>query len=327
MSIRIGVIGAGRRAGDHLEALQQIQEAAIVAVCDAQEGRARERADEFGGRVHGDFREMLSRTELDAVVITTPPLAHREQLVAAAERGAHVLVEKPLALSVEDMRAMAAAVEENGVVGSVSYQLRHLSTVEGARQLLDGRPVAAVAAHYYWTVPLVEWIQDKDLAGGQMVDQCTHLIDLCRLFAGEVESVSAAYTNVTRRDAAGFNNWDAYSATLAFEGGAVGSVHSTYALFPGIPGGTGLAIIADELLVRIDPGGSMRVHTPNGEESFEPEGDATLELNRTFVEAIESGDASGIRSPVEDAMRSCAVSLAANAAAQRGEVVSLAEFW
>ena len=216
---------------------------------------------------------MLDGSRLDALVITTPPLAHREQMIAGIERGMHVLIEKPLALSVEDMKAMAAAVEQHGVIASVSYQLRHLSTVEQARRLLEGRPIAAVAAHYYWTVPLVEWIKDRDLAGGQMVDQCTHLIDLCRVFAGEVRSVSAAYTNVTRRDAPGFNNWDAYSVTMTFESGAVGSVHSTYALFPGIPGGTELAIIADELLVRIDPGGAMHVFTPDGEQTFEPEGD------------------------------------------------------
>ncbi len=325
MAIRIGVVGAGRRAGDHLEALQQVPEASIAAIYDVREETARERADQFGGRVYTDLDVMLDDADLQAALITTPPLAHREQSIAAAERDLHVLVEKPLALSIEDMRAIAAAVEKHGVIASVSYQLRHLSTVDQARRLLDGRPIAAVAAHYYWTVPLVEWIKNKDLAGGQMVDQCTHLIDLCRLFAGDVESVSAAYTNMTRKDVPGFDNWDAYSATMAFESGAVGSVHSTYALFPGIPGGTELAIIADELLVRMDPGGTMHVFTPDGEETFEPEGDPTLELNRAFVRAIESGDASGIRSPVEDAMRSCAISLAANQAAERGETVRLAD--
>jgi predicted dehydrogenase len=304
MAIRIGVVGAGRRAGDHLKALQQIPEAEIVAICDVQEDRARERVQEFGGHLYTDFEQMLEAAKPEALVITTPPLA----------------------LSIEDMRAMVAAVEQQGVIASVGYQLRHLSTVAEAQRLLAGRPIAAVAAHFYWTVPLVEWIKDRKLAGGQMVDQCTHLIDLCRLFAGEVKSVSAAYTNVTRRNVPGFNNWDAYVAAMAFDSGAVGSVHSTYALFSGIPGATELAIIADELLIRIEPGRQMRVFARDGERTCAAEGDPTLELNRTFVRAIASGDASGIRSPLADAMRSCAVSLAANAAAQRGEVVSLAEF-
>lgn len=326
MGICLGIVGAGRRAGEHLEALHQIPEAEITAICDVREELARKRAAQFGGLVHTDFHEMLDATELHGILITTPPLLHREQTIEAAERGIHVLIEKPLALSVEDMKAMAAAVQQQGVIASVGYQLRHLSTLDEARRLLDGRPIAAVAAHYYWTVPLVEWIKDKDLAGGQMVDQVTHLIDLCRLFAGEVESVSAAYTNVTRQDVPGFNNWDACAVTMTFQSGAVGSVHSTYALFPGIRGGTELAIIADELLLRIDPGGPMRAFAPDCRQSFEPQGNATLELDRAFVKAIESGDASGIRSPIDDAMRSCAVSLAANAAAERQEMVSLASF-
>jgi len=335
VSVCVGVIGAGRRASDHLDALAQVEGAEIAAICDVREDLATDCSQKYGGRPYADCGQMLADGVAEAVYIVTPPTAHYEPAVAAFESGLHVLLEKPVALSDSEASELLAAAEAAGVVTSVSYQLRYLSTVDHALAELQGRAIALLRGQYYWTVPLVPWAARRETGGGQIVEQATHLVDLCRMFAGEVTHVSAAYSEQTRPGVDGFDNWDACAVTMTFESGAAGSLASTYALFPGVPDNALLDIVAgrkdatppvepgDEVLLRLLVSGELRKYTRDGEQVIHPTGNADLECSRAFIRAVATGDRSGIRSDLGDALRTLKVTLAANEAAATGNVISV----
>ena len=123
-----------------------------------------------------------------------------------------------------------------------------------------------MAAQWFWTIPPIPWLRDKELGLGQVVDQTTHLTDLCLLFAGPAAEVYAAYTLNTFSDLE-FHNWDGFSLAWKHAAGAVGTLQGTYALFPTIgqyeP--PSVKLIARELLLRITPDG-LAVITPEGQQ-------------------------------------------------------------
>jgi predicted dehydrogenase len=335
LPVRVAVIGAGRRAADHLEALAELNDAEIAAICDIRGDAARDGSDKYGGKPYSNYRQMLGDDVADAAYIITPPTTHHAQALGAFQAGLHVFLEKPVTLSENEADELLAAAERAGAVTSVSYQLRYLSTVDRALAELRGRAIALLHGQYYWTIPLVPWAAKRRTGGGQIVEQATHIVDLCRLFAGEVTSVSAAYAEQTRTGLTEFDNWDACAMTMTFAGGAVGSLASTYALFPGVPENAMLDVTAgrkdaappiepgDEVLLRLSVDGTLRKYTRDGHERIEPTGRADLECSRAFIKAISTGDRSAIRSDLADAVRTLQVTLAANKAAETGEVVVL----
>ena len=121
-----GVIGSGIVGGAwHAHVYHHLPQAELVAVCDLNEARAREIADRYGvPHVYTDYRELLARSDIAAVSIATPDFAHREIAVAAAQAGKHILVEKPLATTVEDAEAILNAVDAAGVKLMVDFHNR-----------------------------------------------------------------------------------------------------------------------------------------------------------------------------------------------------------
>ena len=266
---------------------------------------------------------MLTSLKPDAVFFCTPACEHREQVSFAASEGVNVFVEKPIASTVQDAFAIADAVESVGILCATGYQWRSNPATDAAREALGDLPVSLANGWWYWTVPLVPWIADRRFGGGQIVDQCTHLIDLMRDLAGNVTSVYAAYAKNARTEEE-LPNWDSYSLTLSFANGAVGSIASSYATFPGIAESNGLDVIARELLVRIRLG-HVTVFRRDREpvETHAPKG---WRIDGDFIAAVRANDPALIRSPARSAARSIAVSLAANHSATTGEIIQMREF-
>lgn len=113
--IGIGIIGAGRVAQYHLEALAKTPEARVISLYDVVPERASEAAAAYGvPHVASTLEELLDRREIDAVIVATPPFAHREQTTMALAAGKHVLCEKPFALNVSEAESMVDAAQERG---------------------------------------------------------------------------------------------------------------------------------------------------------------------------------------------------------------------
>ena len=122
--LRIGLIGAGAMGSQHALALSALPEAKLTAVADAREDRAGSLAAQGGAAAYADYHEMLAREHLAAVIVATSDHAHRDPCLAAARAGAHVLIEKPLATTLADCDAIAAAAQEHGIRVLVGHTLR-----------------------------------------------------------------------------------------------------------------------------------------------------------------------------------------------------------
>ncbi|MBM3130683.1 MAG: Gfo/Idh/MocA family oxidoreductase [Chloroflexi bacterium] len=326
MTVRIGLIGAGRMGNVHAGCLKEIPEAKIVAVADILPERAQTLSAQWNANAYTDYRTLLDREKLDAVYICTPTGVHAEPALAVAERGLPFFVEKPLALTMRDAKRVARAVERARVLSCVCYHWRYTNAVIKAQEILAERALALTAAQWWWTLPPVMWLRDKDLGGGQVVDQTTHLTDLCQFFGGDVTEVYAAYSHTAYTDAE-LHNWDGYSLAFKHTRGAVGSLRCTYALFKEIADyePPRVDLIAREMFLRITPT-ELTVVTPQDRQEYRNEGAHHFGVNRAFVSAIEQNDAAYIRSSVPETLRSLALTLAANESARIGNPVNLDRF-
>lgn len=345
--VKFGIVGgAGRRGLVHLKVLKTFKDAHVKAICDIDEARLRKVAEAYKVNAYTDLDEMLNKENLDAVVISTPTPVHISQTLKCLERGLDVLLEKPISLSLAEAKKLYDAVKRSNCFVVVGFQSRYSNIVREIENILDRDTLSMLHGFWYWTIPIVGWIRRRSMGGGQIVDQAIHLIDLYRLFAGEVEKVYAVYTERgrdTEEDrATGFDNWASYVVAFKFKNGVVGGLCTTYALYPNIfpiPEGVKLEdrataesavmidIICREMLIRYVHGKEVRVYQ-RGKETrvIRLEGDSTVNMLRAFVEAVQTRDKTLIRTPYEDSFRTMAVALAANFSAERGAVVDLDAF-
>ncbi|MCC6445846.1 MAG: Gfo/Idh/MocA family oxidoreductase [Armatimonadetes bacterium] len=170
-TIGIATLGSGGISGAHLKALQSLTEGRLVATSDVDIERARARSEEFGGeRFFGSFEEAVACPGVDAVVVCLPHTLHRDAVAAAARAGKHILVEKPMATTLEDARAMVQAAEESGVVLMVGQVLRFREMNRQARSLIRegkiGQPRHLMRRRMGWFRQWVPWSHDPKLCGG-----------------------------------------------------------------------------------------------------------------------------------------------------------------
>jgi predicted dehydrogenase len=142
--LNIGIIGAGGIARAHMTAISAIEETAVGAVFDIEPERARAAAAEFGGRICATLEELLADEDVQAVHVCTPHAVHAEQVIAAAHAGKHVLVEKPMALSVADCDRMLDACRQAGRVLMVGQVLRYWPGHRQARRLIAAGRIGRV---------------------------------------------------------------------------------------------------------------------------------------------------------------------------------------
>ena len=213
--LQIAVIGAGMwGARAHLPALIAAG-VDVVALADPDVDRVEEVAEQFGIRqTFADGGTLLAQVDkLDAVVIATPTDTHRDLVLAACERGVHVLCEKPLAYDLAQAREMVAALNARGLVGKLGFLFRFSPVVERMKQLVDEGYIGDVQLLESLTInaqfidanrPL-HWKMERSRAhGGVYVEYGSHSIDLALWLAGPIERVVAhGVTLVPERPTAG----------------------------------------------------------------------------------------------------------------------------
>ncbi|RLE77547.1 MAG: hypothetical protein DRJ56_02130 [Thermoprotei archaeon] len=333
--VRYAVVGAGRRGLRHLRILSEIEGARPVAVCDVDEAKVRAASERFGVRPYTSLDDMLAKERLDVAVICSPVECHVPQALKCLEAGVSAILEKPVSLSARELRKLLEACRKTDLVVAVGFQLRYSALVDEVRRVVSGERLSMLVGWWYWTVPLVPWIRRRDLAGGQVVEQAVHLVDLFRYLAGDVEEVAAFYTERgrdTEEDReVGFDNWASYAVTLRFRSGVVGSLATTYALFPGLfkEGGghpVGVDAVCREVLVRYAPDVEVAIYRRGAEPQVIRDGeDATKRMHRVMLEALLTGDSSLIRTPYEDSYKTMLTVLAANESARLGRMVRVKE--
>ena len=316
--LRVGVVGTGFIAGRHLAALTASPDVAVVAVADPVRERAEAAAARCGARAHGDGLALLDTEELDAVWLCVPPFAHGPLEAAAVARGLPFFVEKPLALDLATAEAVAAEVARTGLPTAVGYHWRHLGVVQRAAETVPAGEVQLVTGSWLDRTPAAPWWVQRAGSGGQVVEQTTHVLDLARLLAGEVDLVSAA----ERPAGADGEVPTAAVALLHFASGAVGSVSSTRVL--GWRHAVGLQVVTEDRVVELSERSltdhSLRVVTADGEEVCRSDEDPVAAEDREFVDVLH-GRSAGVRVPYAQALRTHALACAADRAAREGTSV------
>ena len=172
-----------------------------VAVADEVPGRADEAAQQFGfARAYRDWREIVADPDVAAVSVTAPNFLHREIGVAMARAGKHIWIEKPVGLTADDARAVAAAVADTGVTGAVGFNYRNAPAVAAAKEMIDGGELGTVthvrfrlfsdyAAH---PDGALSWRFERERGGsGVLGDLAAHGVDLARYLLGEIAALVA----------------------------------------------------------------------------------------------------------------------------------------
>ncbi|MEA3403829.1 MAG: Gfo/Idh/MocA family oxidoreductase [Armatimonadota bacterium] len=322
MAVRIGFVGCGGIANAHMRNLAKIEDAEMVAFSDIVEEKAEAAAEEYGGRAFATHEAMYDSVEMDAVYICLPPFAHEDQEIMAAEAGMAIFVEKPIGLSMAKVREIEAAIERAGVINCVGYHWRYHDTARWAQEALEGETIAMVLGWWMGGLPGVAWWRVKEQSGGQIVEQTTHIVDMARYLAGDVERVYAEMALRAMTDVENISVPDVGTVNLRFESGAVGNITNSC-----VPPGwrNGLCIIGDRKTVVFDQSNfELRTRAGSETKTFQPIS-AHFRESEAFVQAVETGDQSLILSDYSDGIESLAVSLAANQSADSGEPVMLSD--
>lgn len=319
MAVRVGFVGTGGIARAHMGPLSKMEGVKLVAFCDLQAERAQSAAAEFKAKAYTDHHEMLEREQLEALYVCVPPGFHTDAETLAAHKGLHLFIEKPVAVTLEKAREIESAIKDSGVICSVGYHWRYQDSTRVAREKLAGRTVAMALGYWMGGLPGVPWWRVMAQSGGQMVEQTTHIFDLARYLVGDVRRVCAAYALRTMMDVPNLDVPDVGTAVLEFRSGAIGTISNTCCLNFGYR--VGLHVVCRDFVIEVD--GGARIVESGKEEHVHNRSDVRFLQNQVFIEAIQSGKRDAILSDYSDAVKTLAVTLAANQSAERGRPVEV----
>jgi len=228
--VKFGVIGAGgialRKTIPAMLESANCDLVAVMDVCDVDNIAASLKLE----KAYSTEAELLDDPAIEAVYIASPAGLHRNQIVAAAERGKHVLCEKPLTLSVAESESAVAACRANGVFLQEGYMMKFHGAHAAIRQLIDagkiGKVVSMRGQLSCWYPPIPgAWRQDPDKGGGgALIDMATHLYDLLEYFGGPIRRVMAMTGNLVQD----YKSEDAATTLLEFAGGAHATVDTFF---------------------------------------------------------------------------------------------------
>jgi len=232
-----GIVGLGSIGGTHARALAAVDGARLVAYS----GGSPEAAADAGWPDAEQLspEAVISHPETDVIAIAAPSHHHGALTLAALEAGKHVLVEKPLALSVAEAERIRELARDRGRIVRMVAQRRYESEYAHLKQVIDsgalGELRLAVTQVHWWRddayYAAIPWRASMAAGGGSVMNQGVHNIDLLRWLAGPVEAVTAQYATLGHR----MDAEDTTVATLRFRSGALGMISTSTATPPGTP--------------------------------------------------------------------------------------------
>jgi predicted dehydrogenase len=229
-TVRYALIGYGKVAKIHAKALKDAKDSTLVAVWGRDSGKAQAFAQEFGILAYTDINLMVKEAKVDAVIITTPHPLHKEHTIAALRAGAHVLVEKPMALTVSDCDAMVeTAKAEKKLLSVISQRRWYPASLRIHKAIEDGK----LGTPMLGQVTMLGWRDEAYYAsdpwrgswslegGGVLINQAPHQLDLLHWFLGPVKEVYAQWDNINHPY---IEVEDSAVAVVRFASGAMASI-------------------------------------------------------------------------------------------------------
>jgi UDP-N-acetyl-2-amino-2-deoxyglucuronate dehydrogenase len=298
--INFGIIGGGGISETHARAASEIEGVSVVAFCGANNEKVDALSQKYGGTAYRDLNQFLRHKPLDAVMIGSPSGLHAQEGIECARRGLHVLVEKPIDVTVEKADALISQCEQADVKLAVCYQDRFSADSVRLKQLLEQAGLGKlilVSGHVKWYRPPGYYTGSRwrgKLAldgGGALMNQGIHTVDLLLWLLGDVKRVYAQ-SRTTLHD---IESEDTLVSILEFANGAIGTLEATTSVYPGydrrieITGSEGTIIFEHDRIIRAD----LKTPLPGGVQT------QAQDTNRSSSSPIVS-DVSGHKKILED---------------------------
>lgn len=256
--LNFAVVGCGVIARTHLKCIEELPGARLIALCDIEREKAEMLADEYPADIYTDYNELFMRDDIDIVSVLTPSGLHAEIGIAAARAGKHVIVEKPMDVSLEKADALIEACRAAGVKLSCISQHRFDHAIVALKHAVDDGKLGRLnfgGSHTKWYrsqeyYDSGGWRGTWELdGGGALINQSIHYVDMLQYIMGPVEELRAycvcrAHERIEVEDIA--------VAVVKFKSGAVGLIEGNTSAYPGfcsrldIYGSDGSVIIEDD---------------------------------------------------------------------------------
>ncbi len=304
--MRIAVIGLAGVGSIHVTKISDMEEAELACVCDIVPDIAQQTGEAHKTKAYTSAEDMLEKEELDGVILATPPKSHYPLTKMAAEKGIHVLAEKPMASSVDDCQKMIDVCRDKGVTLMVGHKKRFVPALVRLKELAEGRlgPISYMLHRYpHPGMSNKEWFWQEDDGGGPILENAIHAADALGFLMGDVERVHAeggTFFAPQRKP-----QIDCAVYTLRFKSGAIATVGAGMVSMPGfsfedfyVANENGVAEVSGSFdsaetiryAFRSDP---QHMHEENypGADAFKAEIEHFIECTRTGAEPIASGEA------------------------------------
>jgi polar amino acid transport system substrate-binding protein len=289
--LQVAIIGCGSMGETHARCLSQIEDVSVRAFCDAEESRAQKLRSSYGGvYATSDIDRVFADDEIAAIYVCTYHDTHAPLAIRAARARKHVMMEKPLALTLEECYQVGNEVEKSGITLMTGFKMRYYPAVARAKEFLP-KPVVTIGQMMDGRWPDDFWANDPEKGGGNVLSQGCHTMDLvCYLNGSAPVRIHAEGGNFTHP---GLQIVDNIVASIRFENGSVAGVTQ---------GDSGQTPYVSKFSFQMT-GGRRSVHLRNrlktvtlfdGEKTDEisdPEEYGFLEENRDFVRSLLSGTA------------------------------------
>ena len=229
-TLRTAIVGCGKVGHLHAKALTSLPQSEFVAACDVDLQRAQQFAGQYRAQAYQNVEEMIASSKVEALAVCTPHPLHTEPAVKAAEAGVHILVEKPLASSLQDCDRIIQAGKKTHVKVGVMCQRRFYAPCARIKQAIEagklGRPVIGSVAMYGWRDQAYyrsdpwrgSW---KAEGGGVLVNQAPHQLDLLQWYMGPIDELFGYWDNLNHPY---IEVEDTAIAVMRFKSGALGNI-------------------------------------------------------------------------------------------------------
>jgi len=235
--LKVAILGTGDVSGEHIKAFQQNPHTEVVAILSRELARAEAKAQEHGlqrCRSYTDLREMLKNEAIHIVAICTPHHLHVEQGIACAESGRHILVEKPVALDLQGLHALAAAVRKANVKSLAGFVVRWNPLVEIIKAILAQNTIGEL---FYAETDYLhglgrsysgyQWVSKKAYGGSSILTGGCHAVDALRWFVGKEAAEVTACATFSKSNPIGYEYEPTSITIVKFADGTVGKVTSS----------------------------------------------------------------------------------------------------
>ncbi|HEY6804955.1 MAG TPA: Gfo/Idh/MocA family oxidoreductase [Pyrinomonadaceae bacterium] len=262
-TVHFGFIGGGGISETHARAVSELEGLKVAAFCGANQDKVQQLSEKYGGVAFVDLDAFLSHKPMDAVIIGSPSGLHAAEGIACARRGLHVLVEKPIDVTVEKADALISECERNNVKLAVCYQDRFAADSIRLKELITSGELGKlilVSGRVKWYRPPEyysnsRWRGRLSLdGGGALMNQGIHTVDLLLWLLGDVKSVYAKAVTALHA----IESEDTVVATLEFANGAIGTLEAATSVYPGydrrieITGSEGTIIFEHDRIISAD---------------------------------------------------------------------------